>query len=104
MQQRRNVVLADHHAAENEEIAAGRPHTRKILTQLSAVERRCAQRPAADRRARQCMVVGMNGRRNECNAASFGEVIEDRRAGGEIGCQPVVIGVLAQYRGKIGLG
>ena len=104
VQQRRNVSLADHHAAEHHKFPARRPHPREIIAEFSSVERQNTQRPAAKRGAWQGVIIGMNRRRRKCHAGFLLEIIEHGRASREKGREPRIIGVIAQYRRKISFG
>ena len=80
LEQRRDVVLADHHAAEHHELAARRPDPGEIGAELAAIERHRAERASADRRARQVAVVGMHRRRDEADAGAPLEIVEHASA------------------------
>src|SRR4051812_28622716 len=78
-QQRRNVYLSDHHAAENHELPAWRPDTGEVVAELAAVERNGPEGATADRGPRKVFVVRMDRRRREPHAGLLLEIIENDR-------------------------
>src|SRR4029077_2101323 len=48
-QQRRNVRLPDHHAAENHELPARWPDAGEVVAELAAIERKRSKGPPANR-------------------------------------------------------
>ena len=84
LQQDRDVVLADHHAAEHHEGRDRRAHAREILAQQASVERQRRERAAGERAPRLVgVIVRVARRRAELHLGARLEIVERGRACGE---------------------
>ena len=81
VEQNRDVIFPDHHAAKHHEGCDGRPHAAEIRAEQSSVERQRRERAAGERAARLVrMIVGMARRRAEFHLRARFEIVECPRA------------------------
>jgi hypothetical protein len=100
-QQRRDVVLADHHSAEDHELTTWRPDTIKVGVEQSSIKGYGTEGASAECGSWQIPIVGVDRRRRKDDVGSSFEIVEYDRSRDQIGRQSFVGHAVTEHFGKV---